>query len=247
MTTTVRAARQLAALTLTLVTGLTLAGCGSDTTPLTAEQMTRPSPTVTVTPTPTPADTPSATPTDDDSNNTGPKVVKIAKYGVAFELPGDWTSVDLKNILAGRPNPIFEEFAKKMGTTADKLVASLSGTTTTMSISGTGAISGYLDNVVTAGEPNRDYNDDQLKLQMATIGAKVGPVEHDRTDAGPLSRFAYRFSVRTLTVHGTFLGLRTDSGDFVSIIVSAHSAAAASTIADQIQASLRSITIPPGV
>jgi hypothetical protein len=231
------------------VTGLTLAGCGSDTTPLTAEQRTNPSPTVTVTPTATdaPADTPSATPADDGSNNTGPHVVKVTKYGVAFELPGDWMSVNAKKVLAGRPSAAFEEFAKKMGTTADKLAESFSAATQTMSITGTGAVDGYLDNVVTVGEPNRDYNDDQLELQMATVGAKLGRVRHASTRAGDLSRFDYVLTVKALTVHGDYLGLHTDGGDFVSIVVSAHSAAAARTLGDQIQASLRSITRPPAI
>jgi hypothetical protein len=243
MTNPARATRLLAALTLTLVTGLTLAGCGSDTKPLTAEQKVKP----TATPTEPATPTPTATATDDKPSKVGPKVVKVKKYGVAFELPADWMSLDAKNVFSGRSNSVFDEFAKRMGTTGDKLLESFTSSTETMSIGGTGAINGYLDNVVTTGEPNRDYNDDQLKLQMATIGAKAGPVEHASTDAGDLSRISYVLTAKALKIHGAYLGLRTDGGDFVSIIVSAHSAADSRSIGDQIVASLRSITIPPGV
>ena len=103
-----------------------------------------------------------------------------------------------------------------------------------------GAVHGFVDNVNTVGQEG-DVNDDQVKLQLATIGAKPGELTHAATPAGDVTRVSYTLPTKTgPTIRAVALAVRTDAATVV-VTVSASTAARADAIADQVQGSLQQL------
>jgi len=168
------------------------------------------------------------------------QVVKVAKYGISFELPKGWITIDAKKVLqgGGGKNPVLDDLARRLGTPRDQLVRAFSSMVQTMSVSDRGAMHGFLENVNSVGQ-DVEVNDDQLKLQLATVGAKAAGLEHATTDAGDLTRVAYALPTKAgITIHAVVLAVHTDTAT-VAVTVSAGTAARAAELADGIQSSLK--------
>lgn len=168
------------------------------------------------------------------------EVIKVKKFGVSFELPKGWISLDAKQALKGKgKNPFLDDLAERLGMTGEQLTRLFATSVQTMSVSGNGASHGFLTNVNTIGQEG-DLNDDQLKLQMATVGAKIGTVAHATADAGDVTRMSYDLTSKGVTIRGVAIAVHTEVAT-VLISVSSLSEAESGRIADQIQASLKTI------
>jgi hypothetical protein len=218
------------------------AATGSPSSPATV-----PSPTVTFTDGPTadePSDQPSDEPTDDasdDAASAGTQVVKVKKFGISFELPEEWISLDAKKVLDGGTgkNPFLEELADRLGVSEEQLVRAFSTSLQTMSVSGGGASHGFLTNVNSVGQEG-DLNDEQLKLQLAAIGAKPGVPDHGSSEAGPVTLFPYDLASKSFTVRGLAVAVHTAVATVI-ITVSSASAEESARIGHQVQRSLKTI------
>ncbi|MGY2875577.1 hypothetical protein ACVW00_002767 [Marmoricola sp. URHA0025 HA25] len=223
---------------------LTLAGCGASGDPTagattSAPTVAVPSPTVTFTDDPT--DDATDDPSEDPTASADVQVVKIRKFGVSFELPKGWITLDAKKVLnGGVKNAFLAEMAERLGVTQQQLLQSFSTLVQTFSVSDAGAVHGFLSNVNTVGQEG-DVNDDQLKLQLATIGAKPGELGHATTDAGEVTRIPYVLTSKAgVTIRGVALAVHTSSAT-VLITVSSSSASESGRLADQVQSSLKTL------
>jgi hypothetical protein len=224
-----RAVTGLRAAALAVAVGLALGACGgtaTTSTPSTAKETTSGQPS--------PAST--SSPAHDKT-----QVVKVKKYGISFELPKGWITLDARKVLkGGGKNPFLDDMADRLGVSREQLVQTFASAVLTMSVSDEGAVHGFLDNVNTVGQEG-DVNDDQVKLQLATIGAKAGELSHASSDAGDVTRVAYTLDSRTgVTIQAVALAVRTGDATVV-VTVSSSTSAAAGRLADQIQASLKRI------
>jgi hypothetical protein len=228
MTLLSRASQRSLALPLLVATALTLGGCGSKDVRSATPSAPRTSPSTTATPTA-------------DAVTGDTQVVKVEKYGVSFELPKGWITLDAKKALAGSgKSPIWDELAGRMGTTRQQLVQMLSSSVQTFSVSDQGAHHGFLDNVNTVGQ-EEELNDEQIKLQLASLGAKPGTFEHTTGPAGDVTRVAYELPTKSGgTVRAVVVAVTVD-GATVFVTVSSSTAASAARIADMVQASLAPI------
>lgn len=217
------------ALVLLLPTSLTLTtGCGGETRVSEAKQ---PRPAA-------PASSP-VEPVDNGSSSPRAQVVRVEKYGVSFELPKGWMTLDAKQLLDSS-NPVIKEIAGRMGVTSKQLLETIGSSVQTFSVTDQGAVDGFLDNVNSVGVPRANYNDEQLKLEIAALGAKIDTLEHASSAAGDITRVAYTWTPTGIRVH--VVALKVDVGDaIVMVTASSHSAAEANERGDQIQASLQPI------
>lgn len=244
MTLLSRAARRSLALPLLVITTLTVGGCGSNHAPSATPTLPRTSPAATAAASPAtetpPTESPTASATADTATGRN-QVVKVEKYGVAFELPKGWITLDAKKVLTGTgKNPILDELANRMGTTPEKLAQTFSAAVQTFSVTDEGAHDGFLDNVNTVGQ-DQVLNDDSIKLQLATVGAKPGTIVHASSAAGDVTRVPYVLPTKTgLTVQAVAVVVHTAKATVV-VTVSSSTAAAAARIADQVEASLKPI------
>jgi hypothetical protein len=236
MTPHSRASLRPLVLTLVVAAAVGLAGCGSDT-PAATSTPRSPSPSVTATTGPTGES--SATPGEATGDT---QLVKVEKYGIAFELPKGWITLDAKKVLedGGGTNPVLDELADRMGMTPEQLTKTFSSSVQTISVSDEGAKHGFLENVNTVGQ-DQVLNDETIKLQLATIGAKAATFEHVSTPAGDVTRVPYDLPTKIgLTIRGVAIVVYGDHATVV-VTVSSSSAASAAKIADQVQASLEKI------
>ncbi len=165
------------------------------------------------------------------------QVVEVDGYGISFELPKAWMTLDAKEVLDSS-NPVFEEVAARMGMTSQQFVESIGASVLTFSITDRGAVRGFVDNVNSVGMSRSEFSDDRIKLQLATIGAKPARFEHATSAAGDVIRVPYRWRITGTTVHGVLI--LVDVGDAATqITVSSHAAGTADKLADRIQRSLR--------
>jgi hypothetical protein len=198
----------------------------------------RPTATVTVT-------EPAGGPSDDAPVGPDAQVVEIDEYGISFELPAGWTTLDAAKILDSSDpdvpaDPVIREFASRMGMTPKKFVRTMASSVLTFSVTDGGAVDGFMDNVNSVGTPQADVNDEQIKYELAAIGAEPEGFEHASTPAGETTRVPYTLAVGGMTIHG--VGVYVDVGDAVAAItVSSHSPVKAKELGDQIEGSLRSI------
>jgi hypothetical protein len=246
MTAPSRTSPRPATLVLTLLVALVataLAGCGSDQPTARASSPTSPSVSASssASASPSPADEPTDEATDEAPSTGDVQVIKVDKFGVSFELPKGWITLNARKVLKSTgPNPVLDELASRLGTTREQLVQQFSAYLQTMSVSDEGAIHGFLDNVNSVGQEG-DVNDDQLKLQLATVGAKPGALHHQTTDAGDVTVVHYTLSTKTgLTIRAIALAVRTGAATVV-LTVSSSSDQRATKIADQVLASLKKI------
>ena len=156
---------------------------------------------------------------------------------ISYRVPKGWASLDGSKALSP-DNPILRSVAQRLNMTPRQVVlASFQQSVQAMAVTDQGAWNGILDNINSVGTTVPSLNDDQIKLQLATLGAKTRAVHHFTSPAGHGSRIAYEWTTNGLHFHGEVLAV--DVGDsIVSITVTAHSAAAAPTLADQVQASI---------
>ena len=221
---------------LSLLAALALAGCGGG-----SETTSGANPTAPATPAPsstTATDTTSPAPSPTASSDRV-QVIAVEKYGISFELPKGWLTLDAKNVLKdGSDSPIIKELADRLGASPDQLVQTFSTAVQTMSVSDDGAVHGFVDNVNTVGQEGA-VNDDQVKLQLATIGAKPGEITHAGSPAGDVTRVPYTLPTKTgPIVRAVALAVRTGTATVV-VTISSSTAARAGAIADQVQESLQ--------
>lgn len=244
MTSPSRAPRTAPA-ALLLAVGLAVAGCGGSTgsgTPAAAASRpsapaTSSSSDATSAASPTPSD-PTSAAASPTASSPRVQLISIDKFGISYELPKSWITLNAKNVLKdGARNPFLKQLADRLGASPDQLVRAFSTAVQSMSVSDSGAVHGFVDNVNTVGQEG-DLNDDQVKLQLATLGAKPGTITHTSTDVGDVSRVPYTIEAKVgLTIHAVAVAVRTSTSTVV-ITVSSSTAARAAAIADRIQASL---------
>lgn len=211
------------------VVGLALTSCGG--TPEKATTAPR-----------TPAASTSATSSPSSPSRTThgrTQVVKVKKYGISFELPKGWITLNARKVLTG-DNPGIKALAKRMGTSADQLNRTLAAGMEVYAVTDTGAVGGYLDNVNVTGQRGTELNDDQIKLQFAAIGAKLGTVQHATTPAGDITRVSFTLPIAGRTAYGVSVIVFTGDST-VNITAGAHSADVADDLADRIEGSLATI------
>lgn len=216
---------------LAVVGALTLTACGGNAVKATS------SPTASRS---TTTSSPSSTPSPSSASADGKtQVVKVEKYGISFEIPKDWITLDAKKILS-KDNPGLKDLAKRMGMSVERLNSTLAAGMEVYAVTNTGAVGGYLDNVNVTGQRGTDLNDDQMKLQFAALGAKLGPFEHSSSPAGDVTRVPFTLPVAGRTAYGVSVVVFTDDST-VNITAGAHSASVAKALADQIEESLGTI------
>jgi hypothetical protein len=167
------------------------------------------------------------------------QVVKVKKYGISFELPRGWITLDAKKILTS-DNPGLKALAKRMGTSTDQLNRVIAAGMEVYAVTDRGAIRGYLDNVNVVGQRGTELNDEQIKLQFAAIGAKLGTFQHTATPTGNITRVSFTLPIAGRTAYGVSVIVYTDDST-VNITAGAHSADVAEDLADEIEGSLRTI------
>jgi hypothetical protein len=231
-----RVRTRLLPLALVLVATSVLSGCGSDEP--TARASASPSSTVSASESPSESAGPaeSASPA-----SAGAQVVKVEKYGISYELPKGWITLNAKKVFkSGGNSPFLAELADRMGTTREQLLQMFASSVESLSVSDRGAQHGFLENVNTVGQ-EQVLNDDVIKLQLATIGAKPGTLEHASSPAGDVTRVPYDLPSKAgFTIRGIALIVYTDNATVI-ITVSSSSATSGAKIADQIQGSLKKI------
>lgn len=237
---TSRAPSRLAAFALVLTASLALAGCGSNSSAARAVDASKPAASASKAPTATPSESPLT----HRKPTAGYQVVRVAKYGVSFELPRGWITLDAKNVLKSK-NPVVDELTHRLGVTKKQFLDRFASRIQTFSVSNLGAVDGAVDTVNTVGA-NEEINVDQLKLQLATVGVRMGKVSYAVSDAGDVTRIPYRVSAAGRTLHAVAIAVVKD-GTTVLITVGSHDDATAGRRADQIQSSLASIASTPGV
>jgi hypothetical protein len=160
----------------------------------------------------------------------------VTDYGLSYEVPKGWTSLDGSKALNPQ-SPILRSIARRLNVTPARVLASFEKSVQAMAVTDQGARDGILDNINAVGTAATSITDDQIKLQLATLGARPRTIHHFSSPAGDGRRVAYDWTTNGLHFHGEVLTV--DVGDsIVSITVTAHSAATASTLADQVQASI---------
>jgi hypothetical protein len=227
---------------LLLVAALALAGCGGGTTRAHSPAASSPSsPGAPSSPstTGTPSDSSSGSPALSDGKPSSPafQVVKVAKFGLSFELPKHWTALGSDGVL-GPDSPAVKLLARRLGQSPDDVVRQLRTAVQTMAVSDQGAEGGFLENVVSTGVDQAGLTDDQLKLQLATVGARLTSLRHVTSPVGEITRVAYTLAISGKQFAGVVLAVST--GEQVALVtVSSHDAASAARRADQVQASLK--------
>ena len=238
MTTLSRAslrARGLAALV--VISAFSLAGCGSDSSRSPDALYTGTPPTGIVTP--TQSATPTDEATDDSASSPDAQVIKVPKFGFSFEIPKGWTTLDARKVL--KPdNAGLAALAKRMGMTGSQFTAMLAAGMQVFAVTDEGAVDGYLDNINVTGQRGTSLNEDQIKLQLATIGAKSGTFEHATSPVGDVIRVPFTLPIKSFYAQGVSIIVFTQDST-VNITVGSHSADIADSLANQIQQSLAQI------
>lgn len=163
-------------------------------------------------------------------------VVKVTKYGISFELPQGWISLDAKQVLA-MPNEVMDKLANRFGITTAKLRELFSRQIQTYSVTNQGMVDGFLDNANSVGVHIADVTDDQLKLGLIALRATIGTITHATSTVGPVTRVPYQISIEGHQVHATAIVVDTGD-DIVTITIATHADQTTTAIADQIQSSL---------
>jgi hypothetical protein len=215
-------------------TALATTACGGGSSSTTAAPTSPSSSTTSAAPTdPSSSSVPASTPTLADDE----QLIRVTAYGVGFALPKGWTTLDAGHVLRA-DNPALQSFAQRLGTSAQQVVSLLKSNVQTLSVSDEGAHDGFVDNVNSIGGTAASINDDQIKLQLATIAAKVGPIVHARSAAGKVTRVPYHWTSNGRVIQAQLIIV--DLGrQLVSITISSSSAAGAAEIGDQVQRSLQ--------
>ncbi len=160
----------------------------------------------------------------------------MTRYGLSYQVPKGWTSLDGSKAVTPS-SPVLRTIARRLDATPAQVLASFKQSVQAMAVTDRGARHGILDNINSVGTTTPSLNDEQIKLQLATLGAKTQPFHHFTSPAGPGTRVAYGWTTGGLHFHGEVLTV--DVGDsIVSITVTAHSAPTARALADQVQASI---------
>jgi hypothetical protein len=236
MTSLSRASLRAGGLVVVVVAAFALAGCGSD--PRSPDALyTGTPPTGIVTP------TQSATPTD-DATDEGPsspdaQVIKVRKYGISFEIPSGWTTLNARKVLQG-DNPGLATMANRMGMTGSQFAGMLAAGIEVFAVTDQGAVDGYLDNINVSGLRGTTTTEDQIKLQFATIGAKPGTFEHATSPAGDVIRVPFTLPIRSFYAQGVSIIVFTEDST-VNITIGSHSADIADSVANQVQESLAQV------
>lgn len=163
------------------------------------------------------------------------QTVEVAKYGISYEVPEGWELLTSDKILDA-DNPAVQQFAERLGQEPEQVAAMLNQSIDTMAVTDEGMDHGFVENVNSTGNPGMEFNDEQIKLQLISVGAKVNATTTVDTAVGEVLRVEYSTPVGESTANGVFLGIDTGD-DFMVVTVTAYSAEKASARADQIQES----------
>jgi hypothetical protein len=170
----------------------------------------------------------------------GGRLVRVLKYGISYRVPPGWLSVDGKALL--RPdNPVLTQVANHLGMSVDQLITAIGNNILAYSVSDAGATGGVLDTVNLIGIPVSGVTGDQIRVQLASIGAKPGKAVSARTPVGQVTRLPYVWDTNGHRIYG--VSMAVDLGTSTAqITVSAHNAPSARSIADLVQGSLQKLT-----
>jgi len=228
-----------------LTAGLVTSGCGGGGSTTAADDPRSPASSPTTTDPTTDATTDATTATTDGTDgstegadpSSDDKLVQVAKYGISYRVPHGWISVDGKDLLRA-DNPVLKQVAGRMGVPVDQLISTIGANIQAYSVSDQGATNGVLDTVNMLAVPVSGLTGSQLRVQLASIGAKPGKVVTAPTPVGGLARLPYVWKTNGRTIYG--VSMAVDLGTAAAqITVSAHDAAGARRIADLVQGSLR--------
>lgn len=239
MTSLSRASWGVRGLVVVVISAFALAGCGSDSSRSPDALYTGTPPTGTVMPTPTVSETPTDDATGEGPSSPDAQVIKVPKYGLSFEIPKGWTTLNARKVLKG-DNPGLEALAKRMGLTGGQFAGMLAAGMEVFAVTDEGAVDGYLDNINVVGQRGTTINEDQIKLQFATIGAKPGTFEHATTPVGDVIRVPFTLPIKSFIAQGVSIIVYTGDST-VNITIGSHSADIADTVANQVQESLATI------
>lgn len=235
MTSGTRALPRLLSLLLGAALAVTLAGCGASSDD-TFEELKGGT-----TPTAAPSTGKPSSPQASDGDGVGPgKVLKIKKYGVSFEVPKSWMSLDageaLKNV--GKGNKDIEEFADRLGSDTDSFLKMLRNNIQTMSVSTDGAEKGFVANINSMVIPVADPTAEELKLGLAAVGGKFIDQDSPDNEYGDVIRIRYTLQTGSGKIQGTFVGF--DAGEvFVQITVSSLSRTESDELSDLVARTVR--------
>lgn len=224
---------------------LVLTGCGSGSAPKAQH-----GPTSSPTSTSSGFGEPSGEPSADGSASAEPsspatstgharpgfQLVRVKKYGVTYEVPRGWISLSAGGVLR-QDSPVVTLLSRRLGQSPQSIVESMRHTLLAISVSDRGAVAGFLENVNAAASNVDSVTDDEIRLQLAQIGARPTSIDHVDSPIGRIVRVAYTMTLGTHRFNGVMLGVTTDEG-FFSITVSSHDAASAKARADEVQGSL---------
>ena len=170
----------------------------------------------------------------------GGRLVTVTKYGISYRVPQGWISVDGKALL--RPdNPVLQQVASRLGLTVEQLISNIGNNIQAYSVSGQGATDGVLDTVNLIGIPASGVTGDQIRVQLASIGAKPGKAVSAHTPAGDVTRLPYVWDTNGHRIYG--VSMAVDLGTSTAqITVSAHDVRSATSIADLVQGSLQNLS-----
>ena len=235
MQTVTRASPLLRAAAVTTAVALALTACGGQNSS-TSAAADRPTPSSSSSPSQSTRDggsSPGADPTS------GGRLVRVAEYGISYRVPAGWISIDGKALL--RPdNPVLKQVANRLGLSVDQLISSIGSNIQAYSVSDQGATDGVLDTVNLIGVPASGVTGDQIRVQLASIGAKPGKAVSSHTPVGGLTRLPYVWDTNGHRIYGVSMAVDLGSAT-AQITVSAHDAPSARSIADLVQGSLQKL------
>jgi hypothetical protein len=215
METASRAPRRSAlALTSLLLAALALTGCGG-------------------------GDGAAATPRTEPSAEAEFQTVEVDKHGISYEIPEGWELLTSDKLLDA-DNPAVKQFAERLGQEPAQVAAMLNQSIDTMAVTDEGMDHGFVENVNSTGNPGMQFDEDQIKLQLISVGAKDVAMSLVETEVGEVIRAEYTNGVGPNEAHGVMLGIDVGE-DFMAVTVTAYSAEDANARADQIQESLERI------
>ena len=240
MQTVTRVRPLLRVATVLLAASLAVTACGGQDSSTSADTST-PAPSTSATSSPSSSPSTQAGGSSHGADpTTGGRLVRVDKYAISYRVPQDWISVDGKALL--RPDsPVLAQVANRLGLTVDQLITAIGNNILAYSVSDKGAVGGVLDTVNLIGVPTSGITGDQIRLQLAGIGAKPGKSVSAHTPVGGVARVPYVWDTQGHRIYGVSMAVDLGSAT-AQITVSAHDARSARSIADLVQGSLQKLS-----
>jgi hypothetical protein len=165
------------------------------------------------------------------------QLVRVRKYGVGFGLPKEWSTLDAERALDPKSR-VLKEVSQRTGIAPKKLVRTVLQTAETLSVAEQGADDWLPDNVSSVGSPPFASSDEDLRRELASVGAKLGQFRHVSTPAGDVTTVPYRRITSGRFVFSQLLVVDLGSAA-VTITITSSSSSRAGTLAEEVQRTLQ--------